>query len=133
MIIIGVLYIICIPVCTGPILVPVRIMATSSTSASELTCVSKREDLTIIETSSESEVYVYTIPSFPVFSVQLRRMKWQFVAEETGSTHVCDGYVRHCAEINKFMGPVTVHVDKGYSCMFFIEVSMRIRTACTSI
>ena len=69
--------------------------------------------LTILEVSSPE---TYIILSFPVFSVQLRRMKWEYV-ECTGNVVVCDGYVRHCSALDGPL-PVTVQVEKGYSNVF---------------
>ena len=75
-------------------------------------------ELTILEVASSPISYI--IPSFPVFTVQLRQMKWQYI-EASGDVYVCDGFVRHCPALDGTV-PLTVLVEKGYSCMFFIEV-----------
>jgi len=79
-----------------------------------------KTEITILEVAINP--VTYTIPSFPVFSVQLRQIKWQYV-EESGNVYVCDGFVRHGSHLNRTL-PVTVLVEKGFSCMFLIEVNV---------
>ena len=54
----------------------------------------------------------YTIPSFPVFNVMLREVKFQW-EDEYGKIHKFDGFAQHCnildlQQLLKFFTPTTM-------------------------
>ena len=66
------------------------------------------------------KIYTYTIPSFPVLSVQLRHVKYQMISQ--GKIGVFDGFMRECPSLERSYpakAVITAHPDA-----FFIEVSV---------
>ena len=62
----------------------------------------------------------YTIPSFPVFTVQLRYMKWQYIGDD-GILHVKDGAIRDCSSLDRCY-PALIMMERSCSNAFFIKV-----------
>ncbi len=76
-----------------------------------------QEEFTIVDLGA---TIPYIIPSFPVFTVCLRYLKWQYV-DGDGNVLLYDGFIRDCSSLNRTL-PAMVHVVRGYSGLFFIEV-----------
>ena len=62
----------------------------------------------------------YTIPSFPVFTVRLRHLRYKYV-DGNGTVFVNDGFIRDCSALNRTY-PAMVLVKRGYSCAFLTKV-----------
>lgn len=54
-------------------------------------------DLLMLE---EGEKYPYTVPSFPVVTAMLHKVKFSFGAHEDGDYVSFDGYMRECSLVN---------------------------------
>ena len=72
-----------------------------------------------------------TIPSFPVFDVQLKYKRWHYV-DENGTVFVKDGFIRSCSSLNRTY-PALVLVERGYSGALFIKVKNLIHRCNTII
>ena len=46
------------------------------------------------------ELYEYSVPSFPVISVELRRIKYESIMPNGKSTKMVDGFIREDASLN---------------------------------
>ena len=62
--------------------------------------------------------YKYTIPSFPVVSVQLRHIKYQMISQ--GTIGVFDGFMRECPSLERSYPAKAVII--AHPDAFFIEV-----------
>ena len=69
--------------------------------------------------------YTYTIPSFPVFSVQARHIKYQMIIKGTLGVF---GFIRDCPALERCY-PANAVVE-GYPDSFFIQVSCKCVCAC---
>ena len=65
------------------------------------------------------------ILSFPVFTVQLRCIKWQYKGDDV-MLHVKDGAIRDCSSLDKSY-PTVVLMERSYSNAFFITVCLNYR------
>ena len=59
------------------------------------------------------ELYEYTVPSFPVISVELRRIKYESIIPDGKSTKVVDGFIREDASL-KHSFPADITIGEGY-------------------
>ena len=91
-------------------------MASGGGEASSLRSPSpEHEFITILKIGNKVK---YTVPSFPVFNVQLVQIKFQFADE--GSTDFFDGYIRACPALDRTY-PALLKVHHGHTNAFYIE------------
>ena len=64
----------------------------------------------------------YNVPSFPVFDVMLRHIKFQYTDEEK-EIHIYDGFMRDVPSLDQIKCPALAEVPKGCPNGFFIDVS----------
>ena len=72
---------------------------------------------------SAGAVIEYTVPSFPVFTVEIREMKYQFVVDdEQESNDIYDGYLNTDGSMSMSLpSPALAKVCWGYKYGFFID------------
>ena len=75
-------------------------------------------EVSLLEVGEETLVYV--IPSFPVFSANLRRIKYTR-PRPTDDTTVYDGFIKDDPSLVGKKYPTIVVVDTGYENSFFVE------------
>ena len=67
------------------------------------------------------DIVEYVIPSFPVFSANLRHIKYM---RPTGDTTVYNGFIKdNLCLMDKRYPPTVVVVENGYDNSFFVEAS----------
>lgn len=62
---------------------------------------SSGEERNLVTLLECGELYEYTVPSFPVISVELRRMKYESIMPDGKSTKVVDGFIREDASLKR--------------------------------
>lgn len=65
----------------------------------------------------------YTVPSFPVFTVTLREVLYQFVDHEDSSVYT--GFIRECPALARPY-PSLIKLCSGYTNSFFIERNLTV-------
>ena len=68
------------------------------------------------------ELYEYTVPSFPVISVELRRMKYESIMPNGKSTKVVDGFIREDTSLKRSF-PADITIGEGYRHACIVPVS----------
>ena len=65
--------------------------------------------------------FPYTVPSFPVFTVSLRKVKFEWTNAQ-GQICVFDGYMRECGLLHNRSLPAVAVVANGFQNAFFVNV-----------
>lgn len=73
------------------------------------------------------DVIEYVIPSFPVFSVNLRRIKY---TRPTSDTTLYDGFIRDDSSLMGRKYPTLLVIENGYDNSFFVEGSQVQQSIC---
>ena len=73
---------------------------------------------TIVEAKNS---YSYVVPSFPVFAVNLRHIKYQ-MTDENGQVQTFDGFIRECPSLKRSY-PAIVRVEIGSKFAFLVKVN----------
>ena len=68
--------------------------------------------------------YSYVVPSFPVFAVNLRHIKYQ-MTDENGQVQTFDGFIRECPSLKRSY-PAIVRVEIGSKFAFLVKVNSSI-------
>ena len=68
------------------------------------------------------ELYEYSVPSFPVISVELRRMKYESIMPDGKSTKVVDGFIREDTSLKRSF-PADITIGEGYQHACIVPVS----------
>ena len=97
-------------------------MASSTPSVCGL-CGEDNEEHLRVMVFSTGAVIEYTVPSFPVFTVEIREMKYQFVVDdEQESNDIYDGYLNTDGSTSMSLpSPALAKVCSGYKYGFFID------------
>lgn len=83
---------------------------------------SSGEERNLVTLLECGELYEYTIPSFPVISVELRRMKYESIMPDGKSTKVVDGFIREDASLKRSF-PADITIGEGYRHACIVPVS----------
>lgn len=70
------------------------------------------------------EPYSYTVPSFSVITVQMRRIKYQYITGEGVAevTRVADGFIREDQSLQRlYPAEVSVKVDSASACVVHVR------------
>ena len=94
-------------------------MATG-TGLGSMDCIDVPDSIEISLLEVGEDIVEYVIPSFPVFSANLRRIKYM---RPTGDTTVYDGFIKDDLCLMGKRYPTVVVVEKGYDNSFFVEAS----------
>ena len=73
------------------------------------------------------DVIEYVVPSFPVFSVNLRRIKY---TRPTSDTTVYNGFIRDDSSLTGRKYPTLLVIENGYDNSFFVEGSEVQQSVC---
>ena len=83
---------------------------------------SSGEERNLVTLLECGELYEYTVPSFPVISVELRRMKYESIMPDGKSTKVVDGFIREDASLKRSF-PADITIGEGYRHACIVPVS----------
>jgi len=71
---------------------------------------------------AKGDMFLYTVPSFPVFKATLQQVKLQW-EESNGDIKIFDGFAKKCDTSDTKPLPAVAKIEFSYENVFTIEVS----------